>query len=412
MENEENKKDEKIEKTAEQAENKDVNNKKDIDKKEEEKKIEKSKNKEEKDKNKAEKKKEKAEKKRLKKEEKEKKPKKKRKIFRIILLTLIAILIFIIAFLFWYVHDKLNKVQHVDLSGTDLGIAQQTEEQLDEYRNIALFGIDSRQDEYSMGNRSDCIIILSINDKTKDAKVFSVYRDTFVNIDGHGLDKITHAYSYGEAPLAIKTLNKNLDLNIKEFATVNFSSLVKTIDKIGGVPIEITEVERNYINAGAPGLAKLLGKTTPSLEGTGVQRLNGVQAVTFARNRSTEGGDYKRAERMRTVFVAVIDELKKKNIFELNDIADEILPLIYTNIPSSEIFDMIPKAATYNISESRGWPYDTKGITLDRWYGVPVTLESNVEKLHKEFFGQTEYVVPDSIKEISNSIIQKTGLSQ
>lgn len=341
-----------------------------------------------------------------------KKPKKKLKIFLIIVLTLLLILALLVGFIFWYVNDKLNKIQYVDLSGTDLGIAEQTKEELDEYRNIALFGIDSRQDEYSMGNRSDCIIILSINDKTKDVKVFSVYRDTFVNIEGHGLDKITHAYSYGEAALAIKTLNQNLDLNIKEFATVNFSSLVKTINKIGGVPVNITETERKYINSGAPALAKLVGVSTSTLSGAGAQRLDGAQAVTYARNRSTEGGDYKRTERMRTVFVAMIDEMKKKNAFELNDIADEVLPLIYTNISSSEIYKMIPKFFDYNISENKGWPYETKGITLDRWYGVPITLETNVEKLHKEMFGQTDYVVPASIKEISNSIIQRTGYSK
>ncbi len=338
-----------------------------------------------------------------------KKPKKKLKILLIIILTLLLILALLVGFIFWYVNDKLNKIQYVDISNEDLGIEEQTEEELDEYRNIALFGIDSRQDEYSMGNRSDCIMILSVNDKTKDAKIFSVYRDTYVNIDGHGLDKITHAYSFGEAPLAISTLNKNLDLNIKEFITVNFSSLVKTIDEIGGVTIDITEVEKNYINSGAPGLAKLVGATTSALSGSGLQRLDGAQAVTYARNRSTAGGDYKRTERMRTVFVAIIEEMKKKNIVELDRIANEVLPLIYTNIPSNEIFNMMPKLFNYKITENRGWPYETKGITLDRWYGVPITLESNVEKLHKEMFGQAEYVVPERIKEISNNIIKKTG---
>lgn len=345
-------------------------------------------------------------------ERKEYKPKKKLKIFLIIFITLLVILSLIVGFIFWYVNDKLNKIEYVDLSGTDLGIAEETEKELDGYKNIALFGIDSREDEYSLGNRSDCIIILSINEKTKDAKIFSVYRDTYVSIYDQGLDKITHAYSYGGAALAINTLNKNLDLNIKEFVTVNFSSLVKTIDKIGGVTIDITEAERKYINSQIPVMAKLVGVTTSIINSSGVQKLDGTQAVCYARNRFTEGGDYKRTERMRTVFVAMIDELKKKSIFELNDIADEILPLIKTNISSNEIFDMIPKFFDYKISENTGWPYNTKGITFDRWYGVPVTLETNVEKLHKELFGQEDYVVPDRIKEISNLIIQRTGYSK
>ena len=108
------------------------------------------------------------------------------------------------------VNDKLSKMQKVDIDENNLNVSAQAKEQLADYRNIAIFGIDSREDTYSKGNRSDCIIIASINNKTKEVKLVSVYRDTYVQIEGHGLDKITHAYSFGEAPLAIKTLNTNL----------------------------------------------------------------------------------------------------------------------------------------------------------------------------------------------------------
>ena len=86
-----------------------------------------------------------------------------------------------------------------------------------------------------------------------------------------------------------------------------------------------------------------------------------------------------------------------------------MLPKINTNITGTEILGLAPSIASYNITDSMGWPYETKGITLDRWYGIPVTLESNVEKLHKEFFGQSDYVVNDTIKSISNQIIKKTN---
>lgn len=338
-----------------------------------------------------------------------KKKKKGLKAFGIIVLVLVIILVGIIGFVVWYVHDKLNKVQNVEIDVSQIGITEETDTELEEYRNIALLGIDSRADEYSQGNRSDCIIILSINNKTNDAKLFSVYRDTYLEIEGHGLDKVTHAYSFGEAPLALKTLNTNLDLNIKEFVAVNFNALANTIDKIGGVTINIDSTELTHINNGAPGLAKLVGTTTSKLSSTGTQRLDGAQAVTYARIRYAEGGDYKRTERMRTVFIAMIDEIKKKNVFEINSIIDDILPHIYTNISSDEILSSFQKLSNTNLKENIGWPYNTKGITLDRWYGVPVTLESNVLQLHQEFFGQADYVVPDSIKEISNRIIAKTG---
>ncbi len=158
-----------------------------------------------------------------------------------IVMILILILLILVGFTFFYVKNKLDKIQKVELpSGEDLGITDTVAQNLTGYRNIAIFGVDSRSDDYGIGNRSDCIIIASINNDTKEIKLVSVYRDTYVNIEGHGLDKITHAYSYGEAPLAIKTLNKNLDLNIDEFVTVNFNSVAEAVDQLGGVQLSIT----------------------------------------------------------------------------------------------------------------------------------------------------------------------------
>ena len=102
-------------------------------------------------------------------------------------------------------------------------------------------------------------------------------------------------------------------------------------------------------------------------------------------------------------------KLKTKNVAEINSFADKILPCVYTNISSGDLISMIPSMAKYKVGESIGWPYETKGITLDRWYGVPVTLESNVIKLHQELFNDPDYTLPDSIKATSDSIIKKTG---
>ena len=142
-----------------------------------------------------------------------------------------------------FINNKLSKIQQVEIDESDLSVSSQVEENLSGYRNIALFGIDSRDSSLGKGNRSDCIIIASINNDTKEVKLISVYRDTYVNIEGHGLDKITHAYSYGEAPLAIKTLNENFDLNITEFATVNFDAVAEAINALGGVTIDVQPEE-------------------------------------------------------------------------------------------------------------------------------------------------------------------------
>lgn len=334
-------------------------------------------------------------------------------IFFKIVIVLILILVIVIGTAFFYVKGKLDKIQKVELpSSEDLGITEEVAQNLTGYRNIAIFGVDSRSDDYGVGNRSDCIIIASINNDTGEIKLISVYRDTYVNIDGYGLDKITHAYSYGEAPLAIKTLNKNLDFNIDEFVTVNFDSVAEAVDQLGGVQLTITADEIKYINGYINETSKVTGKASSHITEPGTYTVDGVQAVSYSRIRYTDGGDYKRTERMRTVIEAMFKKMKTKSLAEISSFADNILPHVYTNISVSDIISMVPNMSKYRVSESIGWPYDTKGKTMDRWYGIPVTLESNVVQLHKEAFGEKQYVASDTVKAISKSIINKTGYTK
>lgn len=330
------------------------------------------------------------------------------KIILMILLIIIIIIAGIVAGGYSYIVSKLNKMQQVQINVEELNV----NEEIKGYRNIALFGVDSRNSNLGKGNRSDCIIIASINEKTKDVRLLSVYRDTYVQIEGHGLDKITHAYSYGEAPLAIKTLNTNLDLNITEFVTVNFDLVAEAVDALGGVEITIEKSELEYINDYIDGTSQNTGIKSTHITKEGKQKLDGVQAVAYSRIRYTAGGDYKRTERMRDVIEAMFRKLKTKSIGEINNLMDKILPKVYTNISASSIVAMIPDLLKYNVTESIGWPYKTQGITLDRWYGIPVTLESNVKRLHKELFDESNYEVPNDIKEISNKIINKTGYKE
>lgn len=343
----------------------------------------------------------------------EEKKKKGLSTFLRIIIALILILVILVGVTFFYVKGKLDKIQKVELpSGEDLGITETVAQNLTGYRNIAIFGVDSRSDDYGIGNRSDCIIIASINNDTGEIKLISVYRDTYVNIEGYGLDKITHAYSYGEAPLAIKTLNKNLDLNIEEFVTVNFDSVAEAVDQLGGVQLNITSDEIKYINGYIDETSRVTGKTSQHIIEPGTYTVDGVQAVSYSRIRYTDGGDYKRTERMRTVIEAMFNKLKTKSLAEINSFADAILPHVYTNISATDIISMVPSMSKYKVTESIGWPYDTKGKTMDRWYGIPITLESNVTQLHKEAFGEEDYVPSDAVKSISQSIINKTGYTK
>lgn len=339
---------------------------------------------------------------------------KRSKILKILIVIVVVILVTIIAIissLFYYVNSKIKLMNQVEINEKELDISEN--KYLEGFRNIAIFGVDSRADDYGKGNRSDCIIIASINNKTHAIKLMSIYRDTYVQIEGHGLDKIAHAYSYGEAPLAIKTLNTNLDLNITEFVTVNFDSVANAVDALGGVSINVAEEEISEINKYIDETAYVTGKKGKYITETGIQTLDGVQAVTYSRIRKTTGGDYKRSERIRNVIEAMIEKLKTKSISEINSIANQILPQIYTNLSMKDLLSMIPSVTSFNVSESVGWPYNTDGATINSiWYGIPITLESNVVKMHKEIYEDEEYVAPSQIKIISKKIINKSGYSQ
>ena len=192
--------------------------------------------------------------------------------------------------------------------------------------------------------------------------------------------------------------------------------------------MEITTEEVKYINSYIKETASVTGKPENLINAEGTYTLDGVQAVAYGRIRYTAGGDYKRTERMRDVVIAILKKLKTKSFTEINDILDVISKnglwirqnyfkwyfrynitknLYYLTI--SDIILEIPSTPKYKIVESLGWPYEVKAYTTPTWYGVPVTLESNVTKMHKEIFNENNYIASDMVKNISNSIIKKTG---
>lgn len=341
--------------------------------------------------------------------------KKKNKGLKIFLRVLIVIIVIILGIAiagYSFVHNKLSKMKTEYIDKTAIGISEEAKDSLKGYRNIALLGIDSRADDYGTGNRSDCIIIASINEKTKEVKLLSVYRDTYVYVTENGnkkLDKITHAYSYGGAQNTLKSLNEALDLNITEYVTVNFDAVIAAVNALNGVEIDITSEELKYINDYIDATSQSSGVKSSHLSKAGRQTVDGVQAVAYSRIRYTAGGDYKRTERMRTVVTAMAKKAKTLNIGQLNKLADEILPRVSKNIENNDIIALIPSALSFDIIESLGWPYNVKGISTTAWYGVPVTLESNVIRLHKELFGQEDYKVSETVKEMNDAIIKKTG---
>lgn len=314
------------------------------------------------------------------------------KMFFIIVSIILIIFLIGIAVGYNFINSKLNKINYEEIDENQIEVTEEVKEELSGYRNIVLFGID---DAEGFAGRSDCIIIFSIDQKTKNVKMTSIYRDTYVEVPGHGYTKINHAFAYGGATLAMSTINRNLDLNITEYVTINFQVVKDVVDSVGGVEIKVTSKEATQI----PGITK-----------AGTYNLNGTQALAYGRIRKIDS-DEKRTERMRTVVDKVFSKVKKMSPLEMNKIADEILPEVHTNIKKSEITDVMKNVTSYSLGESMGWPYEVEGKMISKvWYGIPKTLQESVQKLHKDLFDETDYKTTETVENISNTIIKKTGV--
>lgn len=343
-----------------------------------------------------------------------KKSKKSRKALKIVLIVILVLVVIIAAVFaagYTYIYSMLEEMNQETINLNEVSIDDAVADELSDYRNIALFGIDSREDDYGRGNRSDCIIIASVNKKTNEVKLVSVYRDTYLLLTGRSLDKVTHAYSYGGAELAVSTLNANLDLNIEEYVTVNFDAVVDAVDALGGIRMEITSDEVKYINNYIDENNRVTGHNSSHITTAGTYNLDGVQALAYSRIRYTAGGDYKRTERMRDVLEAMLNKAKTLSVSELINFVNIMLSKISTNISSNDIIGLAPALLNLNISESNGWPEETQGATMGGvYYGVPVTLSENVTKLHEELFDQQGYTPSETVQNISEQIVTRTGI--
>ena len=244
-----------------------------------------------------------------------------------IILVLILVILGLIGVGTYYINSKINKVQKVEINKENLSINEKKVKEENHIKNIALFGIDATKGKVG---RSDAIMILTLDEEHKVMKLTSIMRDSYVDIPGHGDDKITHAYAFGGPELAMKTLNENFKVNVEDFMSVNFTSLPEIIDKLGGVKINIIPEEIHHI----------IGITS-----SGEQVLNGEQALAYSRIRYATGGDYKRTERQRVVLEAVFEKLKSTPTKEYPSLIDDFLPYIETNMSSMDMIKLATDAA-------------------------------------------------------------------
>lgn len=306
--------------------------------------------------------------------------KKRSKIVLWILGVIISILLLTIGGIYAYGNHLFNKIEKIEIDKSDVGIKDEVEEKLSTYSdsviNIALFGIDA--EDGGVG-RSDSIIIATIDTTHKKLKLTSIMRDSYVAIEGHGDDKINHAYAFGGPQLAIKTLNENFDLNIDDFVAVNFTTLPKIIDMLGGVTIDITSEEVSHI---------------PGIDAAGTYTLTGEQALSYSRIRYASGGDYVRTDRQRAVLSKVFEKVLSINVTQYPSLLSEILPMVQTNLDYSEILNLgnqVLKMGVTNLEQER-FPRDgyCEGKMIDKIYYLTFDKENTVQQLHDYIFEDIE----------------------
>lgn len=325
-----------------------------------------------------------------------------------------------------FVYAKLGKLNHETINEEELDVNESvTENQVMKgYTTIALVGIDSRDDKLKSDWNSDTMIIASINNDTKKVKLVSVYRDTYLCLgededENNSYGLANSAYCTGGAKKMINMLNKNLDMNISDFGTVNFQAVAETVELLGGIDVEMKKEEVVHLNNYCVETSEVTGMDyTPLEEIEGVHHLNGVQAVAYARIRKTSGNDFRRAARQREVIYRIVEKAKNSSIATLNTVLDKIFPMIYTSLTEKEILSMGMNMLSYDIEDQTGFPFDhLYGDTVkEAMDGVdcvlPITLESNVIKLHEFLYPEDSYVPSNEVKTYSQEIIDKSGFGE
>lgn len=325
--------------------------------------------------------------------------------FLFLLILLIAVLIGIVVFM---LHSKLGKVQTKALDQSQL-VTVNNDNNMKDYTNYAFFGIDSQTGSMSdRGNRSDSIIVVSINNSTKEVKLLSIYRDTFLSINGK-YSKINAAYSWGGPELAISTINRNLDLNIEKYATVNFKILANIVDAVGGIEVKVDKSIIKNLNSYIKDMNRINGGNSSTIKSAGTYTLDGNQAVAYSRIRYTAGGDLARAGRQREVLEKIFEKGKKSPL-KMMAVMDEVLPQVKTNMSQGELFKMVLSVFKYEIKDQQGFPWDQKEMRYyGSYYGFPTTLKENAIRAHKYLFGTKDYQVSDELSRINQKIIYRVG---
>lgn len=337
----------------------------------------------------------------------------KRKILIILFETLIllSVLVFIG---YSYLNQKMSLIQRLPWDPNEIKnveISQEKQEQMKGYWTIAIFGVDSRNSSVGKGNNSDVNMLCNINMDTGEIKLVSVYRDAYMNVsDKNSYNKINAAYLNGGPEQAVKALNKNLDLDIDDYATFNWKAVADAINILDGVDVEITKTEFFYINAFITETVKATGIPSVPIKQPGMNHLDGVQAVAYGRLRLMDT-DYARTERQRKIISLAFEKAKKADWGTLNNIIQTVFPQIATSVELTDILGMGRDMGKLHLGETSGFPSTKKEINLVKKGACvfPDTLESNVIELHKFLFDDEDYTPTETVRTISKKISSDMG---
>lgn len=346
--------------------------------------------------------------------------KKARKRRRIILFT-VEIMVLLVLLVVLYGVMTLGKTQRIKVDEEEIAKnfnnTVQENEAMKGYRNIALFGVDSRKGKLGKGERTDTIMIASINQDTGEVKLCSIYRDTYLNLGNDSYNKCNSSYAKGGPELALTMLNSNLDMNITDFVTVGFDALIETIDLLGGVEIDVHENEISHLNNYQMSMFSVdentpLNENIVKVTQPGMQTLSGLQATAYCRIRAV-GNDFGRAERQRKVLMACMEKAKQVSPAKLVEILQTVMGNVATSLSVDEMAEVLSEVTKYSIVANDGFPFEetrtTATIGQKGSCVIPVDLETNVVKLHEFFFGQEEYTPSEEVKTISAKIQADTA---
>ena len=291
-----------------------------------------------------------------------------------------------------------------EMTNSNISVAK--EEMMKGYWTVALFGVDSRNNSVGKGNMADVIIICNLNQETGEIKLVSVFRDTYLSVDDEGsYNKINQAYFRGGPRQAVEALNRNLDLEIDDYATFNWKAVADAINILGGVDVELSKAEFYYINAYITETVEATGVASVHLKQAGMNHLDGVQAVAYARLRKMDT-DFARTERQRLIIQLCFDKLKKSNFSVVNNVMEVVFPQISTSVRFDDLIPLAKNVTNYTIGDTMGFPaargdanMGSKGDCV-----IPQTLESNVRDLHSFLFDDPNYEPSDMVKKISAKI--------